>query len=315
MDHLASLSAFVAVVENGSFVRAAERLASSTSTLSRQIAQLEQYLGARLLNRTTRKLSLTAGGEAFYERAVQVLADLEEAEALVSSSAAAPRGTLRLTCSHAMGVQRIAPAMASFVVRYPEVRFEVSVLDRIVDLVEEGYDLAIRIGQVGSDQLVARRLGAMRLLACAAPAYLKARGTPRVPADLAAHAVLTYAYSSNPHVLRLTDRHGRHHDVRVTGPLHSNSGDLAIAGAIAGLGVIFEPDFMVKQALRAGLLVRVLPDYESSPGDIWAVYPSRRHLSAKVRLFIEHVAQQFAIPPAPAKSKRGGHVASQGGGD
>lgn len=306
MDRFASMAAFAAVVECGSFVRAAERLGTSTSTLSRQIAELEQRLGVRLLNRTTRRLSLTEGGQAFYERAVQVLADLEEAEALASSSTAAPRGTLRLTCSHAMGVQRVAPAIASFVARYPEVRFEVSVSDRIVDLVEEGFDLAIRIGQVGSDQLVARRLGTMRLLACASPAYLKARGTPRVPVDLAAHAVITYAYSPNPRVWRLLDREGRAHEVRVGGPLHSNSGDLAVAAAIAGLGLVFEPDFIVAPALAAGLIVRVLPEYESAPGDIWAVYPSRRHLSAKVRLFVDHIAQQFAVPAAgkPASARR-----------
>ncbi|MGE5465725.1 MAG: LysR family transcriptional regulator [Methanocella sp.] len=293
MDKLASMTAFNAVVEAGSFVRAAERLGTSTSTLSRQIAELEQHLGARLLNRTTRKLSLTEGGQAFYERTVQLLAELQEAEAVASSTAAVPRGTLRLTCSHAMGVQRIAPAIASFVAQYPDVRFEVSVLDRIVDLVEEGYDLAIRIGRVGSDQLVARRLGTVRLLACASPAYLTTHGTPHKPADLAAHAVLTYAYSPNPRVLRLTDRHGRHEEVRISGPLHSNSGDLSIAAAIAGLGVVFEPDFMLKAALDSGQLVRVLPGYESTPSEIWAVYPSRRHLSAKVRLFVDHVAQQL----------------------
>jgi DNA-binding transcriptional LysR family regulator len=299
----------VAVVEAGSFVGAADRLASSTSTLSRQIAELEQRLGARLLNRTTRKLSLTEGGQAFYERAAQLLADLEEAEALISSSAAAPRGTLRLTCSHAMGVQRVGPAIAAFAARYPEVRFEVSVSDRIVDLVEEGFDLAIRIGQIGSDQLVARRLGTMRLLACAAPAYLSARGTPRTPADLAEHTVLTYAYSPNPRVWRLVDRQGQVIEVRVSGPLHSNSGDVSIAAAIAGLGVVFEPDFMVARALEAGLLMRVLPDHQSEPGEIWAVYPSRRHLSAKVRLFVDHLEQAFAIPaPAGRPGKRAGRV-------
>ncbi|HWQ37740.1 MAG TPA: LysR family transcriptional regulator [Burkholderiales bacterium] len=303
MDRFAAMSAFVAVVESGSFVRAAGRLSTPTSTLSRQIAELEQHLGARLLNRTTRKLSLTEGGQAFYERAVQLIADLEEAEALVSSSAAAPRGMLKLTCSHAMAVLRVGAAIASFVARYPEVRFEVSVSDRIVDLVEEGFDLAIRIGRVGSEQLVARRLGTIRLLACAAPAYLKTHGTPRVPADLARHRILTYAYSPHPNVWRLTDRRGNHHEVRVAGPLHSNSGDLNIAAAIAGLGVIFEPDFMVRPALESGLLKRVLPDCESSPGEVWAVYPSRRHLSAKVRLFVEHLAQLFATLPAAASRR------------
>lgn len=293
---MAAIAALVAVVETGSFVRAAERLSSSTSTVSRQIAELEQHLGARLLNRTTRKLSLTEGGQAFYERAVQVLADLEEAEAVAGSSAATPRGRLRLTCSFAMGVQRIAPAVASFTARYPEVSFEISVSDRITDLVEEGFDLAIRIGRVGSDQLVARRLGTMRLFVCAAPAYLRARGTPRTPADLAAHPALMYANSPNPRVWTLVGRQGEVHEVRVSGPLLSNSGDLSVAAAIAGLGLIFEPDFMVRPALDSGQLVRVLPDYESAPGEIWAVYPSRRHLSAKVRLFVDHIARQFGLP-------------------
>ncbi|HXF45428.1 MAG TPA: LysR family transcriptional regulator [Burkholderiaceae bacterium] len=301
MDRFAALAAFAAVVEAGSFVRAAERLGTSTSTLSRQIAELEQHLGARLLNRTTRKLSLTESGQAFYERAVQLLADLEEAEAMVSSAAATPRGTVRLTCSHAMGVQRVGPAIASFVARYPEVRFEVSVSDRIVDLVEEGFDLALRIGQVGSEQLVARRLGTTRLLACAAPAYLKARGTPRTPADLAAHAAITYAYAPNPRLWRLTDRQGHTHEVRVSGPLHANSGDLAVAAAIRGLGIVLEPDFLVGGALAAGLLVRVLPEYEGVPADIWAVYPSRRHLSVKVRLFVDHIAGYFETPAAPRR--------------
>ncbi len=306
MDRLSSIQAFAAVVEAGSFVRAAERLGLSTSTLSRLIAELEQHLGARLLHRTTRRLSLTDSGQAFYERAVQLLADLDEAEAIASSSSSAPRGTLRLSCSHAMGVQRVAPAIASFVARYPEVRFDISVADRIVDLVEEGFDLAIRIGQVGSDQLVARRLGSVRLVPCAAPAYVRARGAPRTLDDLQDHSVLTYAYSPHPRVWRLLDRSGRAHEVPVSGPLHSNSGDLSIASAIAGLGVALEPDFMVQPALAAGLLVRILPDYETAPGEVWAVYPSRRHLSAKVRLFVDHLAEQFAAAaagPAPAAQR------------
>jgi DNA-binding transcriptional LysR family regulator len=293
MDRFASISAFVTVVDAGSFVRAAERLDSSTSTLSRQVAELEHHLGARLLNRTTRKLSLTDDGRAFYERAVDLLGDLEEVESMATLASAAPRGTLRLTCSYALGVQRLAPAMASFVARYPQVRFDVSVSDRIVDLVEEGLDLAIRVGMLGSEQLVARKLGTMRMLIGASPAYLKENGTPQKPADLAKHTVLTYAYSPNPRLWRMTDRQGRRHEVRVNGPLHSNSGDLTIAAAIAGMGLVFEPDFSIQPAFDAGLLVRVLPAYDNTPYDIWAVYPSRRHLSAKVRLFVDHVEQQF----------------------
>ena len=294
MDRFASISAFVTVVETGSFARAAERLASSTSTLSRQVAELEQHLGVRLLNRTTRKLSLTEGGQAFYEGAGQLLVELNEIEALASSSTTALRGTLRLTCSHAMGVQHIAPAIASFSLRYPELRFDVSVTDRIVDLVDEGFDLGIRIGHVGSEHLAARRLGTMRMLVCTAPAYLKAHGVPRTPADLARHAVLIYTNGPNPRTWRLTDSQGRHHDVRVAGPLQSNGGDLILAAAISGMGVIFGPDFIVKPQLDAGSLMRVLPEFDHAVGVIWALYPSRRHVSAKVRLFVDHLARQLA---------------------
>ena len=293
MDRWSAMQSFVRVVESGSFVAAAERLGTSTSSLSRQIADLEQHLGARLLNRTTRRLSLTESGQAFYERSVALLGDLAEAEAIVGQAAVTPRGTLRLTCSYNMAETRVAPAIAAFVERYPEVKFDVVVSDRMIDLVDEGFDLAIRVGQVGSDRLVARRLGSMQLIACAAPAYLKARGSPAAPADLAAHNVLTYAYASAPRSWRFTDTSGQQHDVRVTGSLHANSGDALAAAAISGLGIVCEPDFLVGDALDDGRLVRVLPGFEASRGDIWAVYPSHRHLSLKVRLFVDHVRQWF----------------------
>ena len=172
MDRLSAMEAFVRVVEAGSFVAAADRLGISTSSLSRLVADLEQHLGARLLNRTTRRLSLTESGQAYYERCVTLLADVAEAEAVAGQSAAQARGTVRLTCSYSMAEQTVAPAIAAFVERHPAVKFELIVSDRIVDLIEEGFDLAIRVGSVGSDRLVARRLGSMQLVLCAAPAYL-----------------------------------------------------------------------------------------------------------------------------------------------
>ena len=299
MDRWSAMQSFVRVVESGSFVAAAERLGMSTSSLSRQVGDLEQHLGARLLNRTTRRLSLTESGQAFYERSVALLSDLAEAEAIVGQSAVAPRGTLRLTCSYNMAEKRVAPAIAQFVERYPEVKFEVVVSDRIVDLVDEGFDLAIRVGQVGSDRLVARRLGSMQLIACASPAYLKRHGTPLAPADLSTHNVLTYAYASAPRSRRFTDSAGQTHDVRVTGSLHANSAETLVAAAIAGLGIVCEPDFLVEDAIAQGKLVRVLPEFEASRGDIWAVYPSHRHLSQKVRLFVDHVKRWFGQSSSP----------------
>ena len=293
MDRFSAMEAFVRVVESGSFVGAAERLGLSTSSLSRLVADLEQHLGARLLNRTTRRLSLTESGQAYFERSVTLLADLAEAEALAGQSAVQASGTLRLTCSYNMAEQQVAPAIAAFVERHPAVRFELVVSDRIVDLVEEGFDLAIRVGPVGSDRLVARRLGSMRLLVCAAPAYLERHPAPRVPGDLAAHNALTYAYSASPRLWRFTDPAGDLHEVRVAGNLHANSGDALRAAAVEGLGVINEPDFLLEPALHAGRLVRLLPGYTGAGGDIWAVYPSRRHLSLKVRLFVDHIAAEF----------------------
>jgi DNA-binding transcriptional LysR family regulator len=296
MDRLAAMTAFAAVVEAGSFVQAAERRGLSTTVLSRRVAELEQHLGARLLNRTTRRLSLTESGQAFYERCVQLLAELEDAERAASATAAAPRGTLRLTCSLALGVQRLAPAMASFAARYPDVKFHVSASDQVIDLVEEGFDLAVRVGEVRADSLVARRLGETQIMLAAAPAYLKRHGTPRDLADLATRALLTYAYSSTANIWRLTDAAGVEHSIRASGALHANSGDLLAAAAAAGLGIVREPDFILAPYLADGRLRRILPELHGPRGPIWAVYPSRRHLSAKVRLFVDHLAQVFAGP-------------------
>jgi DNA-binding transcriptional LysR family regulator len=294
MDRFAALQAYVRVVESGSFVRAAEKLGWSTSALSRHITDLEQHLGARLLNRTTRRLSLTETGQSFYERSVALLADLAEAEALAGEAAAAARGTLRITTSYGIAVQRVAPAIAAFAKRHPQVKFDLTVSDRIVDLVDEGFDLAVRVGSVGADRLVARRLGEMQLIACAAPAYLARRGVPQKPSDLETHDTLTYAYSPAPYQWRFTDASGAQFPVRVGGSLHANSGEALTAAAVAGLGIVCEPDFLVGAALADGKLVRVLPGFDSARGDIWAVYPSRRHLSLKVRLFVDHLVDVFS---------------------
>jgi DNA-binding transcriptional LysR family regulator len=293
MDRLLALQAFVRVVEAGSFVRAAERMGVSTSSLSRLLAELEAHLGARLLQRTTRRLSLTESGQAYYERCVALLADLAEADAVAGQASGAVRGTLRLTCSHSMAEQRVAPAIARFAAVHPQVRFELEVSDRIVDLVDEGFDLAVRVGAVGSERLVARRLGAMRLVLAAAPVYLARRGTPQSPAELAAHDLLAYTYSSSPRLWRLTDPGGSVHDVRVAGTLSANSGDALRAAAVEGLGIVNEPDFMLAGALARGALVRLLPEFDAGGGDVWAVYPSRRHLSLKVRRFVDHLAAEF----------------------
>ena len=300
MDRFNALRVFAQVVESGGFSRAAERLELSTTAVSRQVADLEAHLQTRLLNRTTRRLSLTESGQAFYGRAVQLLHDLQEAEQEASKAAITPRGTIRLTASVNFGTRQVAPAIAGFLARHPDVKFDVQLSDRIVDLVEEGFDLAIRIGGAGSENLVARKLGETRLVLCASPEYLRRHGAPATPQDLARHNCFTYEYAAPRNQWPFRGRDGREGPVRISGTVHSNSGDLNAALAARGAGVAYEPDFIVDDELRAGRLVALLPDYTVPLSPIYAVYPTRKHLSAKVRLFVDYLAARFAAPGAPA---------------
>jgi DNA-binding transcriptional LysR family regulator len=294
VDRYQAMRVFAQVVEAGSFSAAAGKLGLSTTAASRHVAELETHLHTRLLNRTTRRVSLTESGRAFYERAVQLLADLEEAEQEASRAAVVPRGTIKLTTSINFGVRHVAPAIAAFLDAHPEVRFDVSLSDRIVDLVEEGFDLGVRIGAPGSENLVARKLGETRLVPCAAPRYLEARGTPKVPEDLAHHDCFTYEYVIPRNLWRFRDAAGNEHAVRVGGSLHSNNGDLLAEAAAQGAGIVFEPAFIVGPEVRAGRLVPLLQDFVAPPMPIYAVYPSRKHLSAKVRVFVDFLVERFA---------------------
>jgi DNA-binding transcriptional LysR family regulator len=288
------MTVFARVVEQGSFARAADRLAMSTSAVSRHVAELEAHLDVRLLNRTTRRLSLTESGQAFFERCVQLLADLEEAEEAVTAAAVVPRGTLKLTCSITFGTRHVAPAIAAFAQRFPQVRFEIELSDRAVDIVDEGLDLAIRIGAIGSQALIARRIGTTQMVCYAAPAYLAAHGTPATPDDLTQHACLTYAYSAAGNVWTFRDTRGNEHTVKVGGAAHANNGQMLAALATAGMGIAYEPDFIIAPELRAGLVVPLMAGYTPASSGIYAVYPSRRHLSAKVRAFVDFLAERFA---------------------
>jgi DNA-binding transcriptional LysR family regulator len=294
MDRLAAIQVFSQVVESGSFAKAAGRLGLSTSAASRHVADLEAHLQTRLLNRTTRRVSLTESGRAFYERAVQLLADLDEAEQEAASAAVEPRGTVRLTTSVNFGVRHLAPAIAEFMARHADVRFDVSLSDRIVDLVEEGFDLAVRVGAAGADNLVARKLGETRLVPCASPQYLSAHPAPKTPEELARHNCFTYEYVTPRNVWRFRDASGAERAVRVAGTLHSNNGDVLAEVAARGAGIVFEPAFIVGPDVRAGRLVPLLQEFTPPPVPIYAVYPSRKHLSAKVRRFVEFLVERFA---------------------
>jgi len=300
MDRFQGIQAFVAVVENGSFARAAERLDRSVSAVSRDVAELEQHLDARLLNRTTRRLSLTEAGRAFHERAVQLLADLEEAEQSASEGGVTPRGTLKLTCPITYGERVLAPVIAAFAARYPDVRVDIDQSDRVVDLVDEGFDLAVRIGAIRSQLLVARRIGTTSIVCCASPAYLARHGTPNAPEDLARHACLTYEFSPSRNQWRFLAPDGGERVVRVGGPMHANNGRMLAALAAEGAGIVSETDFNVAQEIGAGRLVPILTAYSQPAIPIQAAYASRRHLSAKVRAFVDFLAAALAAPAPTA---------------
>jgi DNA-binding transcriptional LysR family regulator len=309
MDRFQALTAFAKVVESGSFVRAAERLGTSVSAVSRHVAELEAHLDVRLLNRTTRRLSLTESGQVFYEHCVQLLADLDEAEQSASASAITPRGTLRLSAPVSFGERYLAPAIGDFVERYTDMRFDVELSDRAVDLVDERFDAAVRIGAIGSQNLIGRMVGLTRMVCCATPAYLARRGEPKRPEDLAGHECLTYEYALQRNTWLFRDRDGSSRHVKVSGSVHANSGRFLVALALEGRGIAYEPDFIVGLDVQAGRLVPLLLAFQPPASQIQLVYPSRRHLSAKVRAFADFLRERFATPewalePQAADGKR-----------
>ena len=299
MDRFEAMQVFCKVVEIGSFAGAAERLDMSTSAVSRQVAQLEALLDARLLNRTTRRISLTENGRAYYERCLQLLADLEETEEMVGTHTSSPRGTLRLTAPISFGASHLAPALGEYARLHPAMKFDVALADRAVDLIEDGLDLAIRVGYLGSQNLVARQIGSTRILLCASPAYLASHGTPTKPEDLARHDCLTYAYASNSNQWSFEHSREGSRQIRVGGSIHANNGSLLGELAAAGLGITHAPDFILGPLVAQGRLVQLLPDWQTRVLPISAVYPSRKHLSAKVRSFVSFMEEWLARAAKP----------------
>jgi DNA-binding transcriptional LysR family regulator len=294
MDRLRAMEVFVEIVRRNGFAKAAEALDTSPANVTRYLNDLEAHLGTRLLNRSSRRMSLTESGEALYERARSILEDVAEAEAVSSSSTLHPRGTLRINAPLSFGVLHLAPLWPQFLARYPDIELDVALSDRVVDIVEEGYDMAVRISRVAANTHAARKLATSRNVVCASPAYLKEHGMPRVPADLQDHVCIGYRYSATADEWHLLDGEGHAHVVKVPCIMHTNNGDTARAAALGGAGVIWQPEFLVGPDLRAGRLVEVLPGYGMSDIDILALYPSRRHLSAKVRVMVDFLVEAFS---------------------
>ncbi|MBP7338769.1 LysR family transcriptional regulator [Niveispirillum sp.] len=299
MDRLRAFEMFVAVVGKGGFAKAADALNTSPANVTRYVAELEAYLGTRLLNRTSRRLSLTETGQALFDRGRAILDEVAELEALAGAATVKPRGRLRINAPVSFGIRHLAPLWPRFMAQHPDVMLDVSLIDRVVDIVEEGYDMAIRISRAGAQSHVARRLAVSRNIVCASPSYLARHGHPESPDDLAArHRCIIYTQATMAEEWRLTDTDGRDHAVRVNGALLTNNGDTARAAALDGVGITWQPTFLIGDDLRAGRLVPLLPGYRLPDIDVLAVYPSRRHLSAKVRVMVDFLADAFhGTPP------------------
>jgi len=297
MDMPGAMIVFAQVVDSRSFSAAAARLGLSKSAVSKQIAKLEDRLGARLLNRTTRTLSPTDAGQDFYERCLRVAREVEEAERAITHLSAEPRGLLRLNAPASFGREYLAPLVPEMLARWPELRIEVLFEDRFVDVVAEGFDLVIRITRLQDSSLVARRIASCRRLLCAAPSYLARRGVPRTPADLLQHDCMLYSYATDQNEWEFVGPDGRLETVRVDGRLRANNAEVTLAALRAGAGLALSPDFIVGPDIAAGRLVPLLTGYENPFGAIYAVWPHNRNLAPKVRALVDFLVERFAAEP------------------
>ena len=293
MDKHSSMRAFVKVVEHGSFSEAARSLRLSRSAVSKYVMHLEQELGVQLLNRSTRSASPTENGRAYYERAVAILAEIEEAELAVTRLQAEPRGLLRINAPMSFGTLHLAPALADFMGKYPELQIQLTLSDQQIDAVQEGYDVTLRIAELASSSLIARRLLAVPRLFCASPAYIERRGAPAHPKDLKDHECLSYGFLATGNQWKLTGPDGDHW-ISVPWKLCANNAEVLKHAAIKGLGIALLPTFIAESALDARELVPVLENYQAPEVALYAIYPPTRHLSLKVRLFIDFLVARFS---------------------
>ncbi len=296
LSETSELRVFASVIAHGSFARAADEHQMTPSGVSKLIARLEERLGARLLQRTTRKLSLTEAGSTFHGRALRLLHDLSEAEAEVSADRLQPRGVLRLSAPVPFGTAHVSPLIPKMAKLFPELTIDVVLTDRFVDMVDEGFDLAIRLGALADSRLIVRRLCANRRILIASRHYLKKNGTPKRPADLTGHECLIFTALSNAREWRLVGK-SENVTVPVDGRIVSNNGEVLFEAIKAGHGIGLGATFLVHEALRRGQVVRVLPAYEFERASVFAVYPSARQLSSKARAAIDFFAAAFKDPP------------------
>lgn len=299
MDRLTSMAVFVRVVELGGFAAAAKEAEISPAMAAKHVVALEQRLGSRLLHRSTRRRSLTEVGHLYFDRCKRLLAEVEAAESSVSALQAAPRGTLRITAPVSFGTQRLAPALSGFLQKHPEINVELMLSDRVVDLIEEGFEAAVRIGRLADSQLVARPLRPYRSLLCASPDYIRRRGRPRSPQDLPAHDCLDFTFAGPRGRWRMS-RDGEEQIVRFTPRLRANNGDALRQAALAGLGIVMQPEVLLGSDVAAGRLTRVLPAWSPPERQMHLLYMRDRQITPKLQAFISFVLRGFGQAPRAA---------------
>lgn len=294
--NLNAMAVFAKVVETGGFTSAAAELRISKSAVSKQVALLEDKLQARLLNRTTRRLSVTEVGREFYIHCERMVAEAEQAEQVVQQLQDQPRGTLRVNLPMSFGLDHVFPALPDFMARYPDLKIDADLDDRVIDMVAEGYDLAIRIAKLPDSTLIAKKLAPFRLAVCATPEYWQQHGRPEHPKDLTRHNCLLYKYLIHGNEWRFNGAKGPF-GIRINGTMKANSGSALTYIALGGLGVYMAPTFMVGEHLKSGRLEAVLNDWVDPELAIYAVYPQTRHLTAKVRVFIDFLSELYGDTP------------------
>lgn len=295
MDRFLEMKVFAAVVEAGSFTGAIEPLKMSKAAVSRYVAELEARLGVRLLHRTTRRLSATTEGDIFYARCRELLVNLDEAEAEISARSGEASGLLKVNVPVTFGLMHLALLWPAFLTKHPKLALDITLSDRVVDLVEEGFDVAVRIGQLAPSSLISRKLASTRMVLCASPAYLREQGEPVHPDDLLRHTIISYSLFSSGENWSFSGPDGEA-TVKVAPRIRTNSGDTCRAAALQDQGIILQPTFIVGADLAQGTLRQVMPDYHSIELGIYAVYPSRKFVSPKLRLLIDFLVEAFADP-------------------
>ncbi len=320
MDRLAGLRVFACAAETLSFVAAGRSLGMSASAVGKTVAKLEQELGARLLQRSTRRISLTAEGASFYDRCRRILDDLADAEAMLSRAMDVPRGRLRVSLP-TIGYRFLMPVVPAFIARYPEIDLDIDFNDRIVDVIEEGFDAVIRSGDLPDSRLMSRRLGPFRFVLCASPDYLHRRGTPGKPADLESHACLRFRFPTSGKFQDWSmSTDAAWSQLKLPTALVCNNMEALREAALAGLGIAHMPDFLARDAVAGGLLSTVLDGALIDGGQFWILWPSNRQLSPKIRVFVDFLSETLFKAAAPgrpdrknrSRGKTGRHVVSDG---